>query len=814
MPVTDDKLREGDGDTSSVSIAETMAAPEQGLVAPPPGTSAVMSGPARIAGRYEILNLLGTGGMGAVYRARDAELDEMVALKVLRRELSDSPSMLARFRQEAKLARRVTHRNVARTFDIGEHAGEKFLTMEFVDGESLASYLAQRGRLSVGEASHVGGEVLAGMSAAHAAGVVHRDLKPDNVLMGKDGRIVVTDFGIAHAAVSSDAVAKTMGGIVGTPAYMAPEQVEGAADIDARADVYAFGAMLYELLTGARAWPGDAPLVVAAARLIKPPPDPRDAVATLPAALADVVLRCMARARPDRFATADDVMTALYAAVSQASTSELELAPTSSYVAAAEQPLSPEDVGAAVARDKTIAVLPFKNGGPPGDEYLADGITDDLIDVLSMTPGLKVRPRGAVAHLGKTEVDPRLVGEELGVQVVVLGSVRKTADTIRVTARLVSTSDGFQLWARRFDRPASDVLEVNDEAARAIAEALTVAAPVKARVAPTNAAAIDLYLRAQHEYHQFWRENVVKAVDLYEQALRLAPNDPTILAGCARARVRIAFFGGEGAKESLALAHQAADRAVAGAPELGESWVALAAARRMGGDAPGAARALVTALHRSKGLAPAHDLLGRLLLEVKSPAPAMFHLRTALAIDPSDMAPRFELCRAHALLRQWADADALLDLPVADHAGNRSRFIFRSRLCLWSGVPHSDLANPPELGPEMGLFGDVRVMNGFLTEHRLPQAMRDSLMTIARTQAAGTRRRAFFFQLNAEVFTYISEIDRAFEALSEAIDSELIDVVWMDLCPALDPLRKDPRFAPLRALLAPRAEAVVAALTE
>ena len=212
--------------------------------------SLVASGPVRIAGRYEVLSLLGSGGMGTVYRARDVELDELVALKVLRRDLVDSPGMLARFRQEAKLARRVTHRNVARTFDIGEHEGEKFLTMEFVDGEALSSVIARRGRLPLAEVLHIVKEVCAGMSAAHSAGVVHRDLKPDNVLVARDKRVVVTDFGIAHAAAGAAGGAKTLGGIVGTPAYMAPEQVEAAAEVDARADLYALGAMIYELVTG------------------------------------------------------------------------------------------------------------------------------------------------------------------------------------------------------------------------------------------------------------------------------------------------------------------------------------------------------------------------------------------------------------------------------------------------------------------------------------------------------------------------------------------------------------------------------------
>jgi TolB-like protein/tRNA A-37 threonylcarbamoyl transferase component Bud32 len=796
---------------------ETMALPSSGAVssavssiaASTPGLAGTL-GPQRLAGRYELMAMLGQGGMGTVYRARDMELDEEVALKMLRKELVDTPGMLERFRREAKLARRVTHKNVARTFDIGEHDGEKFLTMEFVDGESLAGLAARRGRLSVKEVAHIVAEICAGMSAAHAAGVVHRDLKPDNVLVAKDGRVVVTDFGIAHAAAGAAGVAKTMGGIVGTPAYMAPEQVEGGADVDARADIYALGAMTYELLTGHRAWPGEAAFVVAAARLLNPPPDPRTVFPSLPAAIAEVVMRCMAKARADRFASAAEVAAAFAAATGASHTSSLGLAPTSFALSAPPPP------AAAVADgpvDKTVAVLPFKNGGPPEDEYLADGVTDDLIDVLSMTPGLRVRPRGAVAHLRGADRDPRHVGADLGVQVVVEGSVKKTPKGVRVTARLVSSSDGFQLWAKRFERAAGDVLAVNDEAANAIAEALTIAGAPKARVAPSDPVAIDLYLRATHEYRKFWLEDVKRAVDLYEQALERAPHDPTILAACARARARIAFFGGEGAATMLQLAVQAAERAVAGAPELGESWVALATVRFMGGDAAGAVRAAVTALGKSKGLAPAHEMLGRILVEAGRTDDALIHLRTALSIDPSNTVLRFELARAYALLGNWPEAERYMDVPVKLPGEVVSRYLFRTRLCLWRGEGHPDLDDPPVLGPEMGALGNPAELRNLQRTRELTESYRAGLDAGARRGEPHSRRRTLFFQINTEVYAYVFEIDHALAALAEAIESGLIDLFWLDRCPVLDAVRKDGRFAPLRAEVAERADRIIAALT-
>ncbi|HEV8244473.1 MAG TPA: serine/threonine-protein kinase, partial [Polyangiaceae bacterium] len=304
-----------------------------------------------LSGRYEILGLLGSGGMGRVYRARDRELGEVVALKVLHREYVDSREMVERFRQEVRLARKVTHRNVARTYDIGEHEGEKFLTMELVTGEALSIRL-KRGPLKVTDVVSMAREILAGMNAAHAAGIVHRDLKPDNVLLETGGRVVVTDFGIARSDLPG--AARTQGGMVGTPAYMAPEQVSGNVALDARSDVYAFGAMLFEMLTGQRAWPGDASFAVATARLTQAPPDPRSLRPSLAPRLAAIVLKCLARDREQRYPSSAEVEHALAALTPN------ELVDAANDALAATPAATPL---AGDARERTVAVMPFRNLG-------------------------------------------------------------------------------------------------------------------------------------------------------------------------------------------------------------------------------------------------------------------------------------------------------------------------------------------------------------------------------------------------------------------------------------------------------------------
>jgi tRNA A-37 threonylcarbamoyl transferase component Bud32 len=260
-----------------------------------------------LAGRYQLVGLLGAGAMGTVYKARDLELDELIAVKTLRRELVDAPLALEHFRDELKLARRVTHRAVARVFDLGEHGGERFLTMELIGGASLAHILRERGVLAPAEVIRLGGAIAEGLAAAHAAGVLHRDLKPDNVLVDGD-RVAITDFGVACALAGDRGAAE----LAGTPAYMAPEQVECGA-LDGRADLYGLGVLLFEAISGQLPFAAGSAAALAHARLVQ---EPRDLLALAPGcppALAAVIHRALARAPEDRFPSAEAMGTALAA---------------------------------------------------------------------------------------------------------------------------------------------------------------------------------------------------------------------------------------------------------------------------------------------------------------------------------------------------------------------------------------------------------------------------------------------------------------------------------------------------------------------
>lgn len=755
----------------------------------------VSAAPVVLAGRYELLALVGEGGMGTVYRARDLELDDVVALKVLRPEVVATPGMLDRFRRELKLARRVTHRNVARSHDMGEDRDQRFLTMEFIDGEPLAQQLLRRQSFPSKRIVEIARAVCQGLAAAHAVGVVHCDLKPENIMVGADHRIVITDFGIARGVFDAG-LRKTLGAVLGTPAYMAPEQVEGSRDLSAATDLYALGVMLFELFTGDLPWRGDSVFSVAIARLHQDPPDPRTLRPELPDELVRLLTRCMARRPADRFQTADELDRALAAL----RLDDLHTGPLPSIRATRMSPVrSPEPAG------KAVAVLPFRNAGSPDDAYLVDGLVEDLIDQLSMTPGLRVRPRGAVMHLASSDHDARELGRELGVQVVVEGSLRRAGERLRLNARLISVADGFQLWARRFDSTASEVLSLSDDLAQAIAEALTVAPQHgQGRSAPTDPRALDAYFRGRFEYHKYTPEDLTRAVSFLEEAKALAPDDPMILAGYALACTRHWFFGTPGRSEQ---AREAAERAIELAPQRAEPLVALASHFFFTGDVPKAVGLLRKAIQLNPDLPDAHDLLGKILIESGPARRGCEHLERAGKADPAFRTNLSSIPRVMVLEGRIEEAFAYLErLSDQEHRGNNSVWVTFSRLVVWTRDRERALKFRHHPGIKTTDFSSDLLEFLIQPDERF---MENLSATPAFTSPHATwRGRALFFQGSCELSMLLGRNEAALKALEMSLQVGLFDLLWVDGCPLLAPLRQDPRFQEMRATVAERARLV------
>ncbi len=750
---------------------------------PPPLTDTAQEAPTLVANRYAIVGLLGVGGMGRVYRAHDRKLDEVVALKMLRRELVGRADMLERFRQEVKLARRVTSPHVVRTFDLGEHGEDAFLTMEYIEGRSLAQRI-EEGPMPMSDVLRIASAIAAGIAAAHATGVLHRDLKPDNVLVGKDGRIAITDFGIARPA-SGSALA-TQDRFVGTPAYMAPEQIEGAEHIGPAVDVYAFGGILFELVTGRRPFVGNNLLAIAAARLTQPAPDPRT-LRSIPDATAELILRCLEREPGARYADGSALEVALRA---------LQDTPVRQSAPSLAPPVSRPAVPDHSARLVAIAQL-----RATGDLVeIADGLGEEIGDTLSMSRGLRVRPLGAM-RARAANMEAAELGRALGVDVVIEGSVRRRGALVRITARAISVADEFQLWASHVDAQPDGLLSAGDELVRAIAAALTVdiAVPARPQLAPHVAEA---FLEAKAQLRTLWVNGRVQSViTALDQVLPQAPDDPSLLAVLAMALARSGFFGNA---DNLSRAVVLADRAIAIAPSSPDAQLARAFAALYSSHPAAAAAALARVVKTVPGQVMAQGMLGGLLLEAGTIEDAITHLEAAAAIDPATN-HLADLARGYCYLGRFDDAIALLmRMPL-----NPFIEYLIARLELWRGRQYT--MRPVDLGamPEVLRRIQVIAMKTYATG-----VIRDEDVAEYQWIAANIpqRFRAAECQYIAEAFARAGRQDDAIAMIRTSVDAGLNDIVWFERCPLLEPLRDRAELGPLADVVRQRADAIGSAI--
>src|SRR6266540_2972208 len=442
-------------------------------------------------GPYEVLSPIGAGGMGEVYRARDPRLGREVAIKVLPASLSQDVDRLRRFEQEARAAGALNHPNITAVYDIGSAEGSPYIVTELLEGETL------RGRLGVGalsprKATDYAVQLAKGLAAAHEKGIVHRDLKPENLFVTRDGRIKILDFGLAklkqpeERAGKSDLLTATAGtepGVVmGTMGYMSPEQVRGRS-ADARSDIFSFGAILYEMLSGKRAFRGDSAADTMSAILKEDPPDLSVTNQNISPGLERIVRHCLEKNPEQRFHSAHDLAFDLETlsdipGLAQAG----RAAPAAGSRRARWTPIIGGAVAAALAlaalilwpRGRarsidSIAVLPFVNASrDPNSEYLSDGITESIINSLSRLSQLRVAARSTVFRYKGRDEDPQKVGRELNVRAVVSGKVVQRSDTLVIQADLVDSANGSQLWGDHYDRKLSDILSVQEEIAKEI----------------------------------------------------------------------------------------------------------------------------------------------------------------------------------------------------------------------------------------------------------------------------------------------------------------------------------------------------------
>lgn len=588
--------------------------------------------------------------MATVFLARDIRHDRPVAIKVLHPELA---AILGteRFLREVRITARLSHPHILPLLDSGEADGLLYYVMPFVEGISLRARLDREGPLPITEALAIGREVADALGYAHGRGVVHRDIKPENILL-ESHHALVADFGIARAVDEAAGDRVTATGIaVGTPHYMSPEQMEGAREVDPRSDLYSLGCVLYEMLAGTPPFVGPTPHAIAARRLTTPAPSVRMTRDTVPPEIDAAVHRALARTAADRFQTAAELGAALVTGSHPATAAPPARSPARwtrrafgvaavmLVIAAAAAWLAFGRPRGGGGRPESIAVLPFANlSADTAYEYLADGLTDELITSLTMVNGLQVASRTSSFAFKGQPLDLRDIGRRLGVAAVLEGTVRPGNGRVRVTSRLVSVKDGYQRWSESYDRDLDDALAIE----RAIAASITAnlrgqlgSGEAGTRGGTTDPEAYDLYLRGRFYRNKRTEDGIRRAVDLFRQAVAKAPTFARAYLGLAESYAVQGYYDAEPPREVFPAAERAAEEALRQDPDLGSAHGLLGyVALYYHWDFERAEAEFRRAISIEPGYATSHQWYANLLVAAGRFDEAETAARQAIALDP------------------------------------------------------------------------------------------------------------------------------------------------------------------------------------
>ena len=823
----------------------------------------------RLGGRFLLERRVGAGGMGEVYRARDLELDEIVAVKVMLPGRIGDASAAATLRREVRAARSIASPYVARTFEL-HHAGAlTFLVMEFIEGHCLSTTILAGHRPGPDRAVVIARDVLLGLSAAHAAGVIHRDVKPANIMIRPSGQAILTDFGIARLAQQQHAT----GGLSGTPAYMAPEQLQGGL-VGPAADVFSLGVVLYELLAGTLPWLGSTPMATAIARLSEPPVPLGQRTANLPPSIEGWVMRALDRDPARRWPTAQAAADALAIAagqhaqtgfsfglnplrqspgrgalalnplldpglvdtrVSQAGEQDQSVADQTG-----KQPVGPNNSRPWRDMDATadsqaeqwvnagansrpamgsdlprLAILPFRVQQPvPAELQAVSGLDDDLVTGLSGYRGLRVLSPGAVARLADAGTAWQALAAALGASHVVEGAVRSTGTGVRINVRLLAVADEQVLWNQRVDVGRDGLLAAGDELAAAIAQTLGAAESAQERPQVGGSDGAALYLSARANLHSDEPARVGVAVALLQRAVKGAPGDRVLHGMLAWAMVRQWLLGDGRGSEQLMQARQLVSSLVGQSDLPAEACLASGLIALALGDPIGGVRWLRHAITRSPSLAPAHELIGIVLLQADRPADGFARLQSAEQLAPDLLRTRLARCFGYALSGDWESHDTLLDQLRATPSPDATRialYRWRLREALW----RRDRARLQTLATELTEVGGINAdaPELVLLTDWLATALGQQPLSALVIPAGNLCASSLIEQMivDAELAAFLGDDHRAFWSVAAAVGLGAANTAWLRHCPLLDSMRDGPGWQTLLERLTRRSEAILGA---
>jgi serine/threonine-protein kinase len=766
-----------------------------------------------LAGRYRLESEIGAGGMGSVHRATDLRHGRPVAIKVLKPDVAAALGS-ARFLREIELAARLSHPHVLPVYDSGNAGGMLYFVMPLVEGESLREKLDREGPLAVEESARIAREVADALAYAHARNIVHRDIKPANILI-HGGHAVVADFGVARAIEAAGGETLTQTGVmVGTPAYMSPEQAVGSGKLDARSDLYSLGCVLFEMLAGRPPFVGTSAESLVYQQVSAAPPALEGIRPGLPPALGMIVSRLLAKVPADRYADAaalarDLVPAALEAPIAPRTTRRTRTAPRAwvagagglvaagvALWAALAGPCRPHPAEGAI---RSLAVMPLENlSGDATQEYFVDGMTEELINHLSRIRSLRVISRTSVMSLKGEKLAIPDIARRLKVDGIVDGSVARLGDQVKVSAALVQSSPERQLWAQSYERQARDVLALQSELADAISQELrlrlTPAERVRvARAGPTSPEAHEACLKGRFYLNKREEAALRTALQYFQQAVAIDPLYAQGWAGVAETYYDISSIYLP-ASRAMPLARAAAEKALQLDSTLAEAHATLGVVRYgYDWDWPGAEREFQRALQLNPSLAEAHQYYGSFLESMGRFDESFAEYQRDLQLNPLsayDQAlaywPLYLAGRNDEAIAAWTaqanvdpnDVMLLYNLGMSYLArGENDRAI----ATLQKSVAGSDFPFP------LALLSIAYAKSGRRAEAR---GCLDRMKVLASKQHVGAMWFAFGY-------AWLGEKDEAFRWLDKAYETRDEDMVHLAVDPKLAPLRSDPRFQAL-----------------